>query len=61
MTKEIVVEIKPDGAITIEGKNFKGIECDRAMKVFEDALGVTKSRTNKPEYKQTGQHQKAGI
>ena len=60
MTKEIVIEITPDGKATVEGKNFKGLECDKAMKEFEEALGKQTGRTNKLEYKQTGQNISAG-
>jgi hypothetical protein len=60
MDKEIVVEITPEGNVTIEGKNFVGMECDKAMKAFEDALGVRKARTNKPDFYSQNQKAKAG-
>ncbi|MBE3141434.1 MAG: DUF2997 domain-containing protein [Thermoplasmata archaeon] len=60
MTKEIIIEINPEGEVKIEGKNFNGMECDKFMKAFEDALGVRKGRTNKPEYYSQNQKVKAG-
>lgn len=48
--KAIVFEFNEDGTIKIEGVGFVGTECDRAMKPFEQALGVTGDRQNKPEY-----------
>jgi hypothetical protein len=60
MTKEIVVEIKPDGSVVVEGKGFVGAECTKATKYIEEQLGVKTSFSKKAEYKQTGQQQKAG-
>jgi len=50
MSKEITIDFEDDGSIKIEGKNFKGAECDAAMAHFEKALGTQTSRKNKPEY-----------
>jgi hypothetical protein len=59
LTKEIIIEINPDGTVKMEGKNFQGVECDRMMKKFEEALGVQTEKKMKPEYYQQGQQQKA--
>ena len=52
MDKKITIDFNADGSVTMEGHNFKGVECDKAMKAFEDALGVTTKRVNKPDYNQ---------
>lgn len=50
--KQITIDFLPDGSIEMDGQGFKGVECDKAMAVFEKALGVVKTRKNKPEYQQ---------
>jgi hypothetical protein len=53
MIKTIQVDITPEGATLIEGKNFTGKECDKALAPFEEGLGKVGKRTNKPEYHRT--------
>jgi len=49
---EIIMNFKADGTLEMEGKDFKGADCDKHMKPYEQALGSVKKRTNKPEYNQ---------
>lgn len=63
MSKRITIDVAADGSVKIEGHGFVGAECDKAIKAFEDALGVTEKRQNKPEYNQRtvhGAQQRAG-
>ena len=52
MKKQIIVDIDADGAITVEGKGFKGASCTLATKAFEDALGKVTKRTNTSDFYQ---------
>lgn len=47
---QIKVTIDKKGKVEMEGINFAGKDCDKAMQVLVDALGVETDRTNKPEY-----------
>jgi hypothetical protein len=51
--KSIIIEVSEDCDITIEGSNFVGKACDKAMLAFEVALGTQTKRINKPEYQQS--------
>jgi hypothetical protein len=52
--EEIAFIIAADGTTCeIEASGFTGTDCQRATKPFEDALGITKSRTPKPEANRT--------
>ena len=50
MATEIILDFASDGEVHMEGKGFQGKSCDKAMAVFEQALGVLTERQNKPEY-----------
>jgi hypothetical protein len=50
MDKHIIVEVAPDGSITIDSQGFKGAECEKATKFLEESLGVVASNKRKPEY-----------
>jgi hypothetical protein len=50
---EIVIDFDLDGEVKLEGKRFQGKSCDKAMGVFEQALGVVTDRKNKLEYFRT--------
>lgn len=52
MKKSIIIEVAIGGAITVEGVGFKGVECEKATQAFEQALGVVKQNTKKPEFYQ---------
>jgi len=49
---KIVATIGKDGKVVLEGKNFAGKACDKAMADFEEALGKVEDRKEKPEYNQ---------
>ena len=55
--RTIEVTVSPRGDITIEAMAFKGADCEKATKYFEEALGVPGQRTKKPEYYQRGRQQ----
>ena len=48
--KQIKSIINEDGSITMEGHGFVGPECDKCMKVLEEALGKSTMKIKKPEY-----------
>lgn len=52
--KEIIIDIMEDGSVHMEGKGFKGPECEKFINELSAAFGgrVTKS-LHKPEYFQT--------
>ncbi len=52
MNEEIVIDIDPNGGVTIEGKNFVGNECTAFTKEIEQALGEVTRRNLKPEFRQ---------
>ena len=51
MAREIYIEIDDEGNVTVEGKGFKGPECEMFTKELEHALGTIEKKTYKPEYK----------
>jgi len=53
MKPSITVEVSPTGDIQIEGHGFKGPECELATRFLEQALGIVRAKTRKPEYNQT--------
>ena len=60
-TIEVVVSLTGD--IVIEAVGFKGADCEAATEFLEEALGVLKAKTRKPEYHQAAQkshHQRLG-
>ncbi len=53
MAKVIEITVGPDGAVDIDAQGFKGADCEKATKAFEDALGgAVTSKKLKPEYRQ---------
>lgn len=53
--KKIQIDIKKDGTIDIEAIGYKGVGCEEATRVFEEALGTVTSRDKKPEFYQKEQ------
>jgi hypothetical protein len=51
MSKQIEITFKPDGKVTVEGKNFSGPDCEKASQEIEKALGLTTSKVFKPEHR----------
>lgn len=49
MSREIIFDFGNDGTVKMEGVGFIGVECDKEMKPFADALGKTVTRTDKKE------------
>jgi hypothetical protein len=52
--RTIEIIVSPIGDIQIDAVGFKGPDCEKATKFLEQALGVVKQRTKKPEYHQHG-------
>ena len=50
--KQIIVEVSPDGDITIETRGFKGIACLKESKFLKDVLGRELSQKLTPAYYQ---------
>jgi hypothetical protein len=50
MHRTIEVIVAPSGEVTIEAVGFQGNACEKATEAIEKALGMTSSRTKKPEY-----------
>ena len=50
--KQIIVEVSPDGDITIETRGFKGIACLKESKFLKDLLGKEISQQLTPAYYQ---------
>lgn len=48
--QEIVIDIAPNGDVTIEGKGIEGPDCKALTRELEQALGATTRSTVKPEY-----------
>jgi hypothetical protein len=48
--KQVIIEITTTGEVKIEGKGFKGAECEKATKALEEALGAVKDRKKSPDY-----------
>lgn len=58
--KHVIIEVLPDGSVNVEAKEFKGVECEKATKALEEALGAAGPRKKKPEwYQQTTNTQRA--
>jgi hypothetical protein len=51
--EEIVIDIDPQGNVTVEGKGFAGADCVKLTAALEEALGDVEERRLKPEYHQT--------
>ena len=50
--KQIIVEVSPDGEITIETRGFKGPACLKESKFLKDLLGKELSQQLTPAYYQ---------
>lgn len=47
---EIIISIKPDGAVTVEVDGVKGAGCMELTEQIEKALGTVSSNIKKKEY-----------
>jgi hypothetical protein len=56
MTEEIIVDIHPDGKITMEAKGFHGKGCEVVLEELGAALGKTTNVRLKPEYHERVTH-----
>ena len=50
--RTIEIIVSPNGDIAIEAVAFKGADCEKATAYLEEALGVVRQKTRKPEYYQ---------
>ena len=50
--KQIIVEVSPDGEITIETRGFRGPACLKESKFLKDLLGKELSQQLTPAYYQ---------
>ena len=48
--RAVVIDIKPDGEISIDANGFEGADCEAATRELEKALGMVDQRHRKPEY-----------
>ncbi|MEW6770128.1 MAG: DUF2997 domain-containing protein [Bacillota bacterium] len=55
--REVVVLIRPDGAIELEAVGFKGVSCKEATEWLEKQLGEVVKTNHKPEYHQRAVNQ----
>jgi hypothetical protein len=59
-TIEIIIGVS--GEIKIDAIGFKGLDCEKATRFLEEALGGPGQKTKKPEYFQrTKQQQQLGL
>jgi len=56
MTEEILVEISPEGKVTMDAKGFHGKQCEVVMSEIEQALGEVSTVRLKPEYHEKVAH-----
>lgn len=47
MQKKLIITLKPDGTVDIEGEGYTDTQCLRDSALFEQALGVTTSQKKK--------------
>jgi len=61
--KQIKITVNEDGSVEMEGQGFVGPQCEKFMKVYEEALGgAVKDRKKKPEYfRRETKTQKVGV
>jgi hypothetical protein len=57
IAKIIEVIVQPDGSLKIDALGFQGLDCEKATRFLEQALGKTAGRQKKPEYYRQVQHQ----
>lgn len=50
MTRQVIVEITPDGEVQIDAVGFKGTACEKATAEIIKALGFPVSKKKKPEF-----------
>ena len=50
--RTIEINVATDGSIRIEAVAFQGSDCEQATRFLEEALGVVRQKTKKPEYHQ---------
>ena len=50
MKRTIEIIVSPRGDISIDAVGFKGLDCEKATRALEEALGVVQQRSKKPEY-----------
>ena len=55
--KQIIVEVSPDGEITIETRGFRGPACLKESKFLKDLLGKELSQQLTPAYYQEEQEE----
>lgn len=55
MQKSIEIIVSPAGEVQIDAVGFKGADCEKATAYLEQALGVVRHKTKKPEYTQQSQ------
>ena len=51
--EEIIIDIGPNGDVTVEGVGISGPECLQLTKAIEDALGTVTKVVKKPEFLRT--------
>lgn len=56
MAEEIVVDIHPDGKVTMDAKGFHGKQCEVVMGEIEASLGKVANVRLKPEYREEVRH-----
>jgi hypothetical protein len=49
--KRVVIEIYPDGKVTVDAKGYTGKACTEDLKWLEELLGKPTSRVFKDEYR----------
>jgi hypothetical protein len=57
MQQTIIIDIAPDGTVTIDAIGYTGTACTDATAFIEQALGTVQHRNRKPEYHQTTRRQ----
>jgi len=52
MKPTIEIIVQSTGELRIDALAFKGADCEQATKYLEEALGIVRQTTRKPEYHQ---------
>ncbi len=55
--EEIIIDISPDGVVTVTTKGFRGKSCVDAAKLFEQAIGKVSDTKLTNEYHLKESHQ----
>ncbi len=50
MARMIELHFRRDGTVQIDAIGYKGLDCEKATRAFEEALGRVTRRTLKPEH-----------